>query len=82
MCVCMCHAVEQEERVLPDSGQDGSSLTGSGEQEKGPVNPWDIFASTVENLSTSSLEGTTRLWQRAITFLVALLLDFGPYCMC
>ncbi|XP_061102644.1 adrenocortical dysplasia protein homolog [Conger conger] len=48
--------VEREERVLPDSGQDGSSLVGSGEQEKGPANPWDIFASAVENLSTSSLE--------------------------
>ncbi|XP_064191477.1 adrenocortical dysplasia protein homolog [Anguilla rostrata] len=48
--------VHREGRALPDSGEDGSSPMASGEQEKRPANPWDIYALRVENLSMSSLE--------------------------
>ncbi|KAI1889995.1 hypothetical protein AGOR_G00168650 [Albula goreensis] len=52
-----CDPVGHEDRrSLPNSGQDGNSLLGSAEQEEAPVNPWDIFAPAVENLSSSSLE--------------------------
>ncbi|KAJ8417925.1 hypothetical protein AAFF_G00227680 [Aldrovandia affinis] len=49
----------EEERLgsLPDSGQDGNSLVCSGEEAAVvPVNPWDIFAPAVGNISTSSSE--------------------------
>ncbi|KAG5848490.1 hypothetical protein ANANG_G00098990 [Anguilla anguilla] len=48
--------VHREGQALPDSGEDGSSPMASGEQEKRPANPWDIYALRVENLSMSSLE--------------------------
>ncbi|KAG7468663.1 hypothetical protein MATL_G00145420 [Megalops atlanticus] len=49
-------SAEHEERSLPDSGTDGGSLLGSGQQEGAPANPWDILAPSVGNLSTSSSE--------------------------